>query len=237
MSQDLHPDDPTVTIRPRWTWAGVALLALGVGLCGAAAIALVAPLAYAGGVLLVLGAVAGWRGNLYRDARVHHSPSQVIDDVKSDRSVEVVDPDARVTDPEAREVAREAHDTKMRALGAERAPLAIAPFGIALLLLVAAWLAFSQILVPFNETGRGTNNADIAVAIPLALAAFGLRTNVGRIFFYMLVLACGVALLLLAAFLEHSAEWTMWSQVVSGVLVFVGAALAIGRNGIATLGK
>ena len=237
MPDQLHPDDPTVTIRPRWTWAGVLLLAIGVALLGAAAIALIAPLAYAGAVFVVAGAAAGWRGNLYRDARMHHSPRQVVSDLKRDQSVEVLDPDARVVDPEVRDVALEAHETQQEALHAERGHVPVAPLGIGLLLLVAFWLAFSQILIPFDETGRGTKNADIAVAIPLALGAFGLRNRAGRVVFYVLVLACGAALLILAATLEHSAEWTMWSQVVSGILVFVGSALAIGRNGIATLGR
>ena len=234
---DHHPDTPTVTIHPRWTWSGVALLAIGVGLLGAAVIALLAPLAYAGAACVAAGAFAGWRGNLYRDARMHHSPKQAIREIDGHEEVEVVDPDAAVADPEARRVALEAHAAKQRALSAERGPLEIAPLGIGLLLLVAAWLAFSQILIPFDETGRGTKNADIAVAIPLALAAFGLRLSVGRVLWFTLVLACGAALLLLAAFLEHSVAWTMWSQVVSGILVLVGAALAIGRNGIATLGR
>ncbi|QWC84129.1 hypothetical protein KLP28_10980 [Nocardioidaceae bacterium] len=237
MADDLHPDTPTVTIRPRWTWAGVALLALGVGLLGAAAISLLWPLAIAGAVLVVLGAGAAYRGNLYRDARMHQSPRQVASEIDDNQAVEVVDPDARVVDPEVRAIAREAHETKRAALGAERGPLEVAPLGIGLLLAVALWLAITQGLVPFTEEGRDTRNLDIAVAIPLALAAFGLRNSFGRLPAYVVVLACGVALVALAIFSDHAAEWTMYSQLISGILVFVGAALAIGRNGIATLGR
>ena len=94
-------------VRPRWTWAALAIMVLGATLIAWGVLVLSWPWAIAGAVVLLLGmAVAGY-GCLLYDVHTKLEIGAEIHDVVHGESHLGPDPMARVDDEEAKEIARQ----------------------------------------------------------------------------------------------------------------------------------
>lgn len=221
-------------VRPRWVWAALAALLLGLAVVGWGIIITSLAWAVAGVVVTVAGAAAAVRGGLVHDARASFAPERELSDAVRGRQHRVPDTHDRLEDGDARRRAG-ATGERVRELTASdhlvrRASLA--PVGAVLMLVVCLWLLVAQgAFIPVSTTGHNTALRDLGIAVVVALAAFRLLLAAPSRVATGLCLLGGAALVLFAFVLPHDRTGTVVSDAVSGAAVVLGALLTLDHRG------
>lgn len=219
-------------VRPREVWGGVVLAIVGMALVawgvigGSVAIAV-------GGV--VVGAVAlgiAWRGGILYDAHARSDLTAELEAVEEGAEYHGASPEqnvrARLPRRESEEIARRRRRVDTR----PQEPLSTSSARAAptLLLALAAWTFFGQFLLalPFEETAVDTRIRVSGIAVALALAALALRQASPSKIALGVSALCGLALVLSFFLAPHAVPRSRWSELVTGVLVLFGTAVAAG---------
>ncbi|MBD8870574.1 hypothetical protein [Nocardioides donggukensis] len=222
-----HLTGPTHRVRPRWTWAGLATMVVGLALAGAGVVLLSWPWAVVGAVVLAVGAAAGLRGGLLYDTTRHGSAGDLAADVVHGRQVQAPGPDAHYTGPTIREDVEETEAERRTALAGQPGLRAsLAPVGGVALAAASVWLFVSQMLV-YPQTGGGETGTWRALAGAVVVGLCALRILlVGRARLAALVaLLTGDLLVLGAVFVAGGGAAV--SEAAAGVAVVLGAVLAL----------
>ena len=108
MSQQRREKVHTHTVRPRWTWIGLAVMIAGLGLIGVGIILVSWTWAIVGLVLLGCGGIAGIYGGFFYDVQGGASASTQLRDAVEGTEFEFPDPDTTRSEEEVK------HDVRRR---------------------------------------------------------------------------------------------------------------------------
>lgn len=138
-------------------------------------------------------------------------------------------PGARITEEEAHRMAAETSRRTRRILDAATGGPrpALAPIGVAILVVVAAWLAIGSSYLYPEETRAGPlRDGSMAVVMALAAAWVALMPEGKRIAGAVGVLL-GLGLLAIGIFESSTTELLHGQHVVTGILAIVGGLLCV----------
>lgn len=219
-------------VRPRWVWAGTGCTIAGASLAGIGVAHRSWTWSGAGGLLVVLGAVAALAGGILYD--VHSgSPREELRQVLRGGVHRGVRPgetrSTRASRNRSRRLEQRRRAPERAAIEAPRpsllGPAAIILLLVALFLLVAQWE-----LYPRELPGQTNANRALACAIVVALAGLRVLTaQPGRAHRLSggLAAAAGLALLLNALVSPHDRGITQATDLLSGALVMLAGAVVL----------
>jgi hypothetical protein len=212
---------PSHTVRPRWSWSGLALLVLGGVVAGVGVAITLVWLIAVGAVVLAVGAFAALKGNLFYD----------IEGVSlSKEGAKTVAPGATalVDDGEMRtEVAEEEHElARIRTREGVRPTLRKPAAG--LLVALGAWLVLTQ-GVWYSESdpsGRDGTYRALAAGLALLLPGTYLLLKRSSVVAAAVCLVAGVGLVLGGLLAGTSDVRGPVNEIICGVLVLLAAPVA-----------
>ncbi len=230
---------PTFTrrrvLRPRWAWAGLAVLLLGLALVAAGLVEGSRAWCLAGLWLLAVGVGAAVYGGLLFDVRRNLDPRAEIEEVRRGGSRLRPGPDARQQLPHAEATAEADAAERRAALSASHSAGRpnLVPVGATLALVVCTWLLLAQWTVyPTNVPGQNNALRDLGVAILTAVCAIRIAVAGPRPWSSAAIAAGGVALVLFGALMPHDSTGISVNEVVCGLATLAAAALTLDRGGI-----
>ena len=224
----------TRQVRPRWVWTGLALAVLGLMLLAAGVIELSWTWVVPGLVVLGVGVSVSAYGGVLSDSRTGH-PGQELSEVQHGEVHQGASPGAVVHAQHAEEVSRRADATRHELLAASGrvGRPNLSPVGGGLGLLTCTWLTVAQwTIYPMSLVGQNNALRDLGVALVVALAALRVAVAGPRRAAPAVMLAGGVALLLFGALMPHHSAAVRWNELLCGLLVVAGAAMAADRGGL-----
>lgn len=229
-----HRADDTgrAPVRPRAVWGGLLVAVLGLCVVGAGLSALSWTWSALGVLALAVGGGLMWRGGVMHDAHATKPVDHELRDVREGGTHEGVSAQQDLGSEKARR--RAAFVTEQtRALLESRthAPAPpLRPIGVAVLLVLGVWLLIAQYALGYPFTVLGQNSAlrDLGPGLVVLLAGFRLRQAGPSRVATALCALCGIALLVFGLAVPHDAARVQWNEIVSGLLVLVGAALTLG---------
>ena len=218
-------------VRPRAVWGGLLVAVLGLCVVGAGISALSWTWSALGVLALAVGGGLMWRGGVMHDAHATKPVDHELRDVREGGTQEGVSAEQELGSDAARR--RAAFVTEQtRALLASRthAPAPpLRPIGVTALLVLGVWLLIAQYALGYPFTVLGQNSAlrDLGPGLVVLLAAFWLRQCGPSRVATALCLLSGVALLVFGFAVAHDAVRVQWNEILSGLLVMIGAALTV----------
>lgn len=225
---EVQIEGPEHKVRPRWVWAGLALLLIGAVVGGIGVGIDSAPWWIVGLVIFLLGAAMAWRGKLVYDVSSSLSISETAGDIAEGNARVGRDPKDRAADREIKADARHTTLVKHEMLTESYPRPRLTSLGSGLLIGCAAWLAIAQWTVyPESASGNDAGLRDVGVAVVLALAAFALRLPRPEPQAWGLCLLCGAALIVFGVLFSHDRATSTASELVTGILVVLGCLLTL----------
>lgn len=206
---------PSHVVRPRWSWAGLALLLIGGVVAGLGVASTVVWLIVVGAVLLAVGAFAAVRGNLFYDIEGSGLSSNNEKRVAPGATAQVDDDDMR-SDVAAEE------DELAAIRGREGVRPSLRKPAAGLLVLLGAWLIATQgVFYERDPAGRDGTFRALTAGILLVLPGLYLVLKRSSVVAAAICLVAGIGLVVGGVLAAGPDTFGPVNEILCGVLVLL----------------
>jgi hypothetical protein len=220
----------THPVRPRWVWASLTVLIVGLALSGYGVAILSWAWSLTGVAVVAVGAALALYGGLLYDVHTRGSAVDELREVAEGGEHQGIDPDARLGGRAAQHAVQVERSRRhvLEARAAARGRPDYGAIGAFLCLTVCAWLAIAQWgVLSFHMLSEATALRGIGVGVVAALSAWRVLLVGARWTTGLLIIATGSALILFGILLRHLSATTEASEITCGVLLVLAGGLVV----------